>query len=247
MEETSDQGISMRIAIVALVNGMIGGSILVLPVVSLNGGWMVTLLVISFTGFFSFYCCYLAIIHMGDQKDLDAALLRHFNGSHLIKIVYDLCVFLGLSLLLILYFDLIVLQWENLVPPYIYTLANVFSNGLLLLGCCLVMKYFEFGANLMGYGLVSTLGYLVFLVWVVASRPEGGNSFPAVGNGIAGFAAMMGNAFGIQGFFIPVLKRHRPSSNYVPILITAFATAAGSYYFIAYMGAIGTSTLVQAY
>lgn len=63
----------------------------------------------------------------------------------------------------------------------------------------------------MGYGIASIVGYLIFLIWVEASAPppSRGNTFPMVGHGLAGFAAMMGNAFSIQGFFIPVMKRYR--------------------------------------
>ena len=90
--------------VVAMVNGMIGGSILVLPVVLLEVGWLTALLVIFLTGVFSFYSCYLSIIHLGDQKDLDTTLLRHFNGSKGLKIFYDFCVWSGIFLLLTLYF-----------------------------------------------------------------------------------------------------------------------------------------------
>jgi amino acid permease len=90
--------------VVALVNGMIGGSILVLPLVSLQAGWVYSIFVILVTGVFSYYSCYLSIIHLGDQKDLDHALLRHFNGSKFLKIFYDFCVWSGILLLLTLYF-----------------------------------------------------------------------------------------------------------------------------------------------
>ena len=90
--------------ILGMVNGMIGGLILILPVYALQAGWVITLIVIFITCVFSFYSCYLCIIHMGDQKDLDYAILRHFNGAKWAKIVYDLCVWSNLILLALLYF-----------------------------------------------------------------------------------------------------------------------------------------------
>lgn len=90
--------------VLALINGMIGGSILVLPVNSLEVGWAPTLLIILLTGFFSFYTCFICIIHLGDQADLDSTLLRHFNGSKVFKVIYDFCVWAGLINLLMLYF-----------------------------------------------------------------------------------------------------------------------------------------------
>lgn len=95
---------SFATTVVALVNGMIGGSILVLPLIALKAGWLETIFVILITGGFSYYSCYLSILHLGDQKDLDYALLRHFNGSKVLKIFYDFCVWSSILLLLTLYF-----------------------------------------------------------------------------------------------------------------------------------------------
>lgn len=111
MAGTPHKEMGMATTVVALVNGMIGGSILVIPLVALQAGWLLTVLVILFTGVFSYYSCYLSIIHLGDQVDLDHALLRHFNGSKFLKIFYDFCVWSGILLLLTLYFELIVIQW----------------------------------------------------------------------------------------------------------------------------------------
>ena len=111
MVEFTHKKLNMPTTVLAIVNGMIGGSILVIPLTSLQAGWAYTLIVILITGLFSFYSCYIAIIHLGDQKDLDSALLRHLNGRKFLKIFYDFCVWIGLVLLLMLYFDLIVVQW----------------------------------------------------------------------------------------------------------------------------------------
>ena len=206
MAGSSGKQLGVATTVVALVNGMIGGSILVLPLVALEAGWISSIFIIFVTGFFSYYSCYLSMAHLGDQEDLDSALLRHFNGSKCLKTFYDFCVWAGVTLLLNLYFDLIVIQWEGLAPPYHFTVVNPVINALVLVGWCLCLKFFDFGAHVMGYGVVSIVAYLLFLVWVVADAPSGDNHVPALGGGLAGFAAMMGNAFAIQGFFLPVMK-----------------------------------------
>ena len=53
------------VAIVAMVNGMIGGLILVLPLLAAQGGSILSGIIIAVTGFFSFYSCYLCLIHLG--------------------------------------------------------------------------------------------------------------------------------------------------------------------------------------
>ena len=83
---------------------MIGGTILVLPVITKSGGWLLALITILVTGAVSFYSCYIVMIHIGDQKDVDKALLRHFNGSQLMKAAYNFSVFIGGLLALLFYF-----------------------------------------------------------------------------------------------------------------------------------------------
>ena len=104
--------------VIGLVNGMIGGLILLLPVYALDAGYVTTFIVILFTGIFSYYSCYLCVLHMGDQPDLDYAIYRHFNGNRPLKIFYDLIVWLNLTLIDMLYFSLIIVQWIGLIPPH---------------------------------------------------------------------------------------------------------------------------------
>ena len=98
------ENINMPTAVVGIINGMIGGTILVLPVLTRSGGWVLTLITIVITGAASFFSCYIAVIHLGDQPDLNKALLRHFNGNPFLRIVYDFSVFLGGLLALLFYF-----------------------------------------------------------------------------------------------------------------------------------------------
>lgn len=63
------------VVIIAMVNGMIGGLILVLPILAMNGGTLLSFLVILVTGFFSYYSCLLCLKHLGRHSDLDKAIL----------------------------------------------------------------------------------------------------------------------------------------------------------------------------
>lgn len=49
----------------------------------------------------------------------------------------------------------------------------------------------------------------------------------------------MGNAFAIQGFFIPVLKRNKNPEKYVWYTFLAYLIGGMAYYYISYMGAMG--------
>lgn len=102
-----------------------------------------------------------------------------------------------------LYFNLIVTQWRGLVP---YNVANPICNAIALVILTFVLNYFHFGAKLLGYGIISIIGYCVFLIWLIASAPSGDNQIPKFGVGGANLAASMGQAYSIQAFFIPVLR-----------------------------------------
>jgi amino acid permease len=103
--------LSSPLTVVALMNGMIGGVILVLPVSSHQAGYIFTIIAIIVSGAFSFYSCYLSIKHLGDQKDMNFAMLVHFGNYKIAKIVYDIVVWLGLFLGSMFYYGLVCLQW----------------------------------------------------------------------------------------------------------------------------------------
>jgi amino acid permease len=169
-----DEKLSPQMAVLGMVNGMIGGLILILPVYALNAGYVLSLIVILFTCAFSYFSCYLCVIHMGDQPDLDYAIFRHFNGNRVVKIFYDLCVWSNLLLIDMLYIELITIQWAGLVhDTAIPDWVNPTVNVVILLVLVFVLKYFEFGASVMAYGIVSIISYLLFLIWVVATYNQG--------------------------------------------------------------------------
>lgn len=155
---------------IAMINGMIGGLILVLPILAMYGGTVLSFLVILVTGFFSYYSCYLCVLHLGKNSDLDKAILEHFNQSKVMRIFYDLLVFLNLLFLLMLYFNLIVTQWKGLLP---YNLANPICNAVALVVLTFVLNYYHFGAKLLGYGIISIIGYCIFLIWLISTAPQG--------------------------------------------------------------------------
>lgn len=163
------------LTVVALVNGMIGGLILVLPLLTIQTGSVLSIIVLFIIGFFSFYSCYLCLRHLGNHTDLDKAMYFHFGQSPFMKNLYNFLIFLNLCFILLLYFSLIVQQWKGLLP---YNLANPICNALGLLGLVFLLNYFHMGAKLMGYGIISILAYCVFLVWVIATAPSGNNTIP---------------------------------------------------------------------
>lgn len=91
------------------------------------------------------------------------------------RIFYDILVFLNLLFLLMLYFNLIVTQWAGLLP---YNLANPICNAVGLFFLTFILNYFHFGAKLLGYGVISIVGYCLFLIWLISTAPQGSNKIP---------------------------------------------------------------------
>ncbi len=141
--------------VVGLVNGMIGGVILVLPLLALKTGTFLILPITIFTGFVSYYACLLCIRHLKNFKDLDAAIYHHFGKKMSYKIFYDIIIIVSMTTLLILYFSLICEQWSGIIGE-----SKVISiiNALVLFPIVYVMKKYDFGATLLAYGILSVVG-----------------------------------------------------------------------------------------
>lgn len=99
--------------VVALVNGMIGGIILVMPIIALHTGYLLIAPISLILGFFSYFSCLLCLRHLKHFQDLDEAILYHFKKRGY-KIFYDITIVISMSVLLILYFDLICQQWSSM-------------------------------------------------------------------------------------------------------------------------------------
>lgn len=53
------------VAYLGLLNGMIGGTILVLPLLGMETGYLLIPCITILFGLMSFYTCYLVVLHLG--------------------------------------------------------------------------------------------------------------------------------------------------------------------------------------
>ena len=103
----ANSGLSSSKVVIGLVNGMIGGAILIMPLLSIHTGFALIAIISIISGFFNYYSSLLCLRHLRDYEDLDISILRHFGGRRVYKIFYDIVVMISLTVLLILYFQLI--------------------------------------------------------------------------------------------------------------------------------------------
>ena len=96
----------------------------------------------------------------------------------------------------------------------------------------------------MAYGIISIIAYVLFLIWVASTSNQGNTEveYNAFGSGAASLAAAMGQAYSIQSFFIPVLKKNPNPKKYVFYTMLAYIIGGATYFYIAYMGSFGTSS-----
>ena len=62
------------------VNGMIGGTVLVLPVLALTAGFLTSILTTIAMGIIIGYTAYLTVLHLGRKGHFKQSILEHFNG-----------------------------------------------------------------------------------------------------------------------------------------------------------------------
>lgn len=227
---------SQKMIVISLVNGMIGGVVLVLPLIAIKSGYIMIALITLVEGLFNYYSCMLCIRHLRNYSDLDEALLKHFGGKRTVLVIYNLMIVFSTLILLILYFALICDQWISMIEESVLV---PILNALFLFPLVYVMKKFKFGVYLLAYGVLSVIGYCLFLVWMLATAPSGSNQMIAADTDGSELLAMLNLGFAIQGAFIPIMKNNSNKKGYNKLLVITFMIGSFVYGFIGYAGGYG--------
>ena len=72
---------SDAVTVLALLNAMLGETILVLPVLAIKAGYISIIIITVYLGTLSGYCTYLLAMHLGKSESIPDAILEHFNGK----------------------------------------------------------------------------------------------------------------------------------------------------------------------
>lgn len=65
-----------------------------------------------------------------------------------------------------------------------------------------VMRYIHFGEKLLAIGILSIVGYVIFLAWAQATAPHQPKTLPAIGPKFIDLAASLTMGYSIQSFII---------------------------------------------
>lgn len=219
------------LAYTALLNGMVGGTILILPIIGLQTGYILIPIVSLIFGSMTFYTCYLISIHLGEATTVKDSVKEHFNNRKGFVMFYDFvlgCSFVGI---LINYFKLILNQLEGFMPKSTWLPIVVV---LVLLALTLVMRYYHFGEKLLAIGVLSVIAYVSFLVWAQASAPQGPKTLPPTGPNYIELASSLIMGYSIHNNVAQVLLLTTTNDKFVKIVFWVYFSGFLIYTFITY-------------
>jgi amino acid permease len=110
--------LSNSMTVFGLLNAMIGGTILVLPLIGISTGYITTILVTFTLGLISYFTANLIVVHLGKAKNMQECVYEHFSKNYSYVKAYALIIWCGNIPVLIIYFKLICLQLEGLIGEH---------------------------------------------------------------------------------------------------------------------------------
>ena len=162
-------------------------------------------------------------------------MLYHFNGKKAYKYFYDVIIVLSLTILLLIYFKLICNQWKNLLD--MYTPAIPLLNGLAVLLFVIWLGKNEGEVTFFSIGMISIFGFCIFLIWSLASAPQGERTVEATDPLFIDLAAALAEGFALQTFFIPILKKNKNRHKHGKLLLITYILGTIIHIYVSYMGA----------
>jgi amino acid permease len=131
--------LSNSMTVFGLLNGMIGGPILLLPLIGISTGYVTTILICFTLGFISYFTANLIVVHLGKAKNMQECVYEHFDKNYSYVKAYSLIIWCGNIPLLIIYFKLICLQLEGLIGEHSW--ISIVIALALLVGIMLVVHF----------------------------------------------------------------------------------------------------------
>ena len=89
-----------------LINAMVGGTILVIPILAMNSGYLDWILGCLIICSISCYTAYLLVHHLGKAKNIKYLILNHFNQNTCYTVAYNIVIWFSFATAMIAYFKL---------------------------------------------------------------------------------------------------------------------------------------------
>lgn len=164
---------------IGLVNGMIGGTCLVLPHIGLKTGWIMTFIVCIVCSWMTYYTAYLIVLHLGKGTQIRDCILNHFNNDYKYMRGYSFIIWLSFMPYMLIYFRIICLQIEGLLGHHSDLIGPFVALALIIL--VVLVRIYHMAEETLAYGIISIVGYILFLIWAQFSAPSGPKTVKTMG------------------------------------------------------------------
>lgn len=221
--------------IIGLLNGMVGGICLVLPQVGLGAGWGMSIFICLITGCISYYTAYLIVLHLGSGTQIKDCILSHFSNNYKYMTGYSFLIWFSFMPYMLIYFRTICLQIEGLIGHHTDYTAPLVAAGLLVI--IIVVRIKHVGEETLAYGIISIIGYILFIIWAQFSAPQGPKTVPTFVEPVA-IASTFMMGYSIHDFLLANIIKNPDRSQYHNTVRWTFLLGSIVYAFIA-LGSFG--------
>ena len=138
---------------------------------------------------------------------------------------------------LVIYFRIICLQIEGLLgytSPWVGPLVAV-----LLFAAIMIVRVYHIGEEILAYGIISIVTYLLFLVWAFFTAPSGPNTVPVAGPPVTLIATLM-MGYSIHDFLVQNLIKNPRRYEYQGVVKSTFFLGTLAYAYMTF-GSYGTA------
>jgi hypothetical protein len=218
-----------------MINGMLGGSALFLPVAGLAAGWFTSLWTLFLVGFLLYYTAALIITHLGKAINMKYAVLAHFNNNYNYVSAYGIIIWISFIPFIVLQLQMICLEVEAMVGYK----SNWITLGVfvLLVGCTIVGRVRHWAEEIMAVGVVGSIIFVVFMTWALITAPSGNNTVPVSGSPFAIIATLV-TSLEIHDFLAQNIIKN-PRKNEYQSVVKATFLVGGLIYLFTLMGSYG--------
>lgn len=233
--------ISNTTVVIGLLNGMIGGTIPVMPLMGLEAGYMTSILTCTTMGLISYFTAYLIILHLGKGRNIKDCVMAHFNHDYRYMIGYSFFIWFSFVPIFMIYFRLVCLQIEGLMGYHVNWLGPAVAIGLIIL--IIIIRVSHIGEETLAFGAISFIFYFILLIWTHFSAPKGEKSVPMFEEPFS-LASTLIMAYSIHDFLVQNIIKNPNRHEYQKMVIQTFTFGTLSYTFIA-LSSFGTHELRQ--
>jgi hypothetical protein len=203
----------------------------VLPQLGMATGYITSFFVCIFTGYISYYTAKLIVIHLGKGNQIKDCILAHFNEDYRYMAGYGAFIWFNFIIQLVIYFRIICLQVDGLLG---YTSVWVGpAVAVLLTIAILVVRVFHIGEEILAYGIVSIVTYILFLAWALITAPSGPRVVPAFGPPVTLTATLM-MGYSIHDFLVQNLIKNPRRYEYQGVVKSTFIYGTIAYAYFTY-------------